>query len=399
MRSTARAVVWTAVLVLALGARPARGGENDEMCLACHGVEGVTAPDGRSLFVGAAAYGASEHAGLDCTSCHAGVSGPHEEPPAHLGPQVCAACHRDVVSIYDRSVHGRARAAGGTDAATCTSCHGSPHAVAKVTDPTSPVYPLNLPRTCGVCHGDRALAERHGIPVADAYQLYMDSIHGRAVSRGGLLVAANCSSCHGAHDILPANDPDSKVFRTNIPATCGRCHAGVENAYLQGSHGDALHAGRRDAPVCIDCHGAHRIQNVTAPGWQVATVSECGSCHTESRATFRDSFHGQITGLGFTVVARCPDCHEAHRVLPASDPRSSIAPAHLVDTCRKCHPAANVNFVAYRPHADVRDRARNPGLWAVALSMRMLLVGVFVFFGVHTVLWLLRSLRESRGRR
>lgn len=38
--------------------------------------------------------------------------------------------------------------------------------------------------------------------------------------------AANCSSCHGVHDIRPASDPLSRVNPVNLPKTCGQpdCH-------------------------------------------------------------------------------------------------------------------------------------------------------------------------------
>jgi hypothetical protein len=42
-----------------------------------------------------------------------------------------------------------------------------------------------------------------------------------------------------------------------------------------------------------------------------------------------------VTGLGFTRVARCSDCHNSHKILPVSDPKSSISQANLVVTCRK----------------------------------------------------------------
>ena len=31
------------------------------------------------------------------------------------------------------------------------------------------------------------------------------------LSKGGSVVAANCSSCHGVHDILPSSDPHSTI--------------------------------------------------------------------------------------------------------------------------------------------------------------------------------------------
>ena len=122
----------------------------------------------------------------------------------------------------------------------------------------------------------------------------------------------------------------------------------------------------------------------------------CGDCHRESLRSYRDTLHGQVTALGYGMVARCADCHGAHRVLPASDSASPIAPANLVATCRRCHPSANANFVLYAPHADPEDRERYPWLYYAAQAMHGLILGVFGFFGLHTYLWLVRSLLERR---
>ncbi|MBI3988268.1 MAG: cytochrome c3 family protein, partial [candidate division NC10 bacterium] len=172
------------------------------------------------------------------------------------------------------------------------------------------------------------------------------------------------------------------------------------DAYFEGVHGKAVKAGSRSAPVCIDCHTAHEIARVETVAWRLEIVRECGTCHKESLRTYRDTFHGQVTALGFTRVARCSDCHGSHRVLPASDPRSSISPANRVATCQKCHPKANENFARFSPHADPKDKGRNPGLYYAARFMNILMIGVFAFFGLHTSLWLSRSLLERvRGRR
>jgi len=61
---------------------------------------------------------------------------------------------------------------------------------------------------------------------------YFDSYHGLA-SEGGSVVAANCSSCHGVHDILPSSDPRSSINRANLDATCGKCHKGVTQKFTQ----------------------------------------------------------------------------------------------------------------------------------------------------------------------
>jgi hypothetical protein len=269
----------------------------------------------------------------------------------------------------------------------------------KAAHPQSKVYPLQLPYTCGACHGNPELAKKHNIPVANAYQLYMDSIHGRALEKSGLLVAAHCASCHGSHDIKPKNDRESKVYRARVPSTCGSCHAGVLADYVTSVHGRAVNAGSSGAPVCIDCHTAHEIRRVEGPAWQLEIVKECGTCHRQSLKTYRDTFHGQVTALGFTRVARCSDCHGSHQIRAVSDRQSSVSGANLVSTCRKCHPKANENFVRYSPHGDPTDKEKYPRLYYATLFMEALLIGVFVFFGLHAVLWLLRSSLESWRRR
>ncbi len=313
----------------------------------------------------------------------------------------CATCHARQVQVYRGSVHGRSRQRGDSEAATCRSCHGAAHAVLAKSDPRSSIYHLNLPRTCAQCHADPELARRHNIPIGNVYQLYMDSIHGRAVTRSGLLVAANCSDCHGTHEIQPHADPASRVFPANVPKTCGTCHAGVLAAYAQSVHGRAAAKGVSTAPVCTDCHTAHQIRRVEGAPWQLDVIRECGSCHVESLRTYRDTFHGKATALGFARVAKCADCHGAHSILPASDPASSVSPAKIVSTCAQCHPGATTKFAQFHPHADPGNRARFPRLYYSYLLMTTLLIGTFAFFGLHTILWLPRSfverLRQRRG--
>jgi cytochrome b subunit of formate dehydrogenase len=66
----------------------------------------------------------------------------------------------------------------------------------------------------------------------------MDSFHGLSMQLGSLK-AANCASCHGAHDILPSNDPRSSVHSANLAKTCGQCHPGVSAQVARGQ----IHSG------------------------------------------------------------------------------------------------------------------------------------------------------------
>jgi hypothetical protein len=332
------------------------------------------------------------HSAIGCTGCHADVETfPHEPAPQKVA---CDACHPEPASDFQQSVHARAWQEKAQPA--CLECHGNPHAILPATDSRSPVYPLVLPRTCGRCHGDEDLAKRWGI--TDVYKLYVDSIHGFALTREGLLVAATCSSCHGSHRILGKRDPDSRIHRDHVPSTCGTCHAGIEARYAEGVHGKALHAGSPAAPVCTDCHTVHQITRVQTETWQMTTVATCGSCHEARLHTYRYTFHGQVTALGFAETARCWSCHGEHDILPASDPRSRVAPGNLVATCTQCHSGVTQGFVSFQPHPDPHDRERSPALYWAARLMNGLLLSVFLFFGVHSLLWLVRSVSERRGR-
>lgn len=376
------------LLVLSLNSALAANLPNAEQCLQCHGSPELPEP----LYIEEAAFKQSVHGRLACVSCHKGATAPHDELPALREVQTCSVCHRQAVEEYQGSIHGRSREDGRMEAATCSNCHGNPHRILSKTNPQSPAYHLNLPRTCARCHADPELARKYNIPSENIYQLYMDSIHGRAVTQSGLLVAANCSSCHGFHDIRSSKDPASRVHRSNVPETCGRCHAGVLNVYRESIHGRRFMAGLFSSPVCIDCHSAHEIRPVETVVWKLDIIKECGTCHSESLRTFRDTYHGKVTSLGFTRVARCSDCHGYHGVQPAQDSRSTVHPDNLVNTCQKCHAMATANFVKYDPHADPDNKDRNPVLYYAARFMKLLLVGVFAFFGLHTLLWGVRGL-------
>jgi len=393
-------VAWASVPAVAQhGAKAATGPDNDT-CLACHGDPAAKSDSGRAIGLDADKFHASVHGaiGLACVDCHVDLKKTTDFPHAEkLAPVNCATCHDAAVAAYSTSIHAAARRqTPDSVAATCVDCH-SAHEIRSSKDPESRTYPLNLPATCARCHGDPNIIAQGHIRIGNVADLYKDSIHGRAVSKSGLLVAANCTSCHGSHDIRQRTDPASHVFRANIPATCGSCHEGIKTQYDSGIHGSALAAGSTHAPVCADCHTAHDIQRADVTSWRLSVIRECGTCHADKIKTYRDTFHGQVTSLGFVRVAMCSDCHGAHAIFPKTDTRSSVANGHLLETCRTCHPTATAGFAEYDPHADKTNAARNPVLYYAAVFMKWLLIGVFGFFGLHTTLWLPRSYTARRA--
>lgn len=122
---------------------------------------------------------------------------------------------------------------------------------------------------------------------------------------------------------------------------------------------DSVHFG---ALSCIDCHGGDPTALRDKDGSHAADAgfrgslareeipSLCGDCHADPvrmhafalRADqlilYRASGHGRaLFERGNEKAAVCTDCHGAHGILPASDPRASTAKANLPATCGACH--------------------------------------------------------------
>lgn len=159
----------------------------------------------------------SVHAALSCGACHPGaIVNPHEEPVTAF--KACTSCHPPSEPCWE-SVHGRDFLHGVEAVPSCADCHGA-HQMESVDTPSSPVYPANLPKTCGGCHENAALAERFGLP-SGRYTTYIDSFHGILLQEGQL-VAANCTSCHGSHLVLAASNPRSSIHPANPPRNLWR---------------------------------------------------------------------------------------------------------------------------------------------------------------------------------
>ena len=396
-------VILLAALGTALAGTVLAAPSNDD-CLECHA---EAASDGVRA-VPAAPFTASVHGSMNCVDCHADATEiPHGEPPKAVGLDVCETCHADEVAAYRTGIHARGR--DGQPVATCASCHGDLHAVLPHDDPKSAAHWTHLAQTCAHCHASREVIAKYGIPVVQPVEAYLEGVHGRAVTAGAR--AAVCSDCHRAHDILPGSDPHSSVWRATVPDTCGHCHAEVAAQYRESVHGVAAARGVRDAPVCTDCHGEHRI---LGPGDKSSPIfasniprQTCERCHGDARlaakyglpaesvASFEDSFHGLALRGGKTDVANCASCHGVHGIFAASDPRSLVNPANLAATCGTCHPGAGTRFAIGPVH--VRATAATPTrvehwirliyLWLIGLVVGFMALHVAVDLVVKARHW------------
>ena len=214
-------------------------------CSGCHAQKFVMEKAGLSA-QSAISYKASVHGQASahgnskaavCTDCHDWHAVlPANDPISGIFKfnvgHTCGECHPSIAAEYSRSVHGKALGRGNWNAPICTDCHGI-HTIARASDL------IAGPRgSCVRCHDGVRLTKEFAVP-GDRVSTYAQSYHGLA-RRVGSTVAADCASCHGAHEVLPSADPRSSVNHANLTKTCGKCHEGAKEKFAMGT----IHIGK-----------------------------------------------------------------------------------------------------------------------------------------------------------
>ena len=175
----------------------------------------------------------------DCHGDHSVLKTKNPESKVSHGKvaEACGKCHIEIYAQYKGSIHGAALAKGIQEAPSCPQCHGE-HRIYAHLDPKSSVYATQVSEQCSKCHASMAIMGKFGIET-EQVATYKESFHGVA-SQFGSRTVANCSSCHGIHDIRPQEDPLSMVNPKNVPKTCGKCHPGASANFAVGKiHVDA----------------------------------------------------------------------------------------------------------------------------------------------------------------
>jgi len=378
-------------------------GMSNRECLECHGVHDIdTAVDAGSpsLYVDSEEFFDSAHQSTTCIQCHTGATPSHTRPCDTVTARVdCAICHAEIVSTYQTSTHGVLAERGDPGAPICNDCHGT-HGVRFKREVGSPTHVRNVPDLCGRCHGDGGVADlRRDHDGPSMVENYKHSIHGKALSASGLIVSATCTDCHTAHRVLPPDDINSTISPVNITSTCAHCHEGIFEVFQHSIHFTGEAKDGHALPLCNDCHSSHEILRTDASGFMLHIVETCGRCHERDTDAYFQTYHGKVFHLGYTETAKCQDCHGAHNILPPIDVYSTLSHDNIVATCAQCHKQAHRQFAGYLTHATHHDRDKYPFIFWTWLFMTALLVGTFVFFGIHTLLWLPRSFQAMKHAR
>jgi predicted CXXCH cytochrome family protein len=261
----------------------------------------------------------ASHEDSSCVSCHQTL----DNKNAHSARQ------------WERDIHQRA----GMD---CADCHGGDREkVEGAMDPGTGFKGvpegMDSIRLCGNCHSDSSLISN---PVLATGQLdqFLSGPHGKSIAAGeeGPL----CVTCHGAHGIVPVDDPSSDLWGTAVTRQCLTCHGQgkgkgdtTAGMYLEGVHYLSLAEGRNhNAPTCVDCHGAHQALTPSP----AVSARICGRCHTRELEYYQSGPHGHSVIV--TGQPACTDCHDHHRT-QATGLEELVG--RITDRCWGCHPTGS----------------------------------------------------------
>ncbi len=206
---------------------------------------------------------------------------------------------------------------------------------------TQPAQAQPPPKTEGIaeclaCHSDKSLTVT--LPSGETRSLYVDEQAFAASVHGGKL---SCVDCHADMQELPHQ---SRPFRTKREFTiayyeqCKRCHFANYSKTLDGVHYAALARGDRNAPVCVDCHGAHDITSPSKPRSRISQT--CARCHEGVSRTYAASVHGRALFEEKNAdVPTCTDCHRSHDI---AGPRDVGWRLRSPELCASCHTNAKM---------------------------------------------------------
>jgi len=372
---------------------------SDQSCIKCHEnqtvykiVDNKKIPlrGSKSEFLNTA------HQNISCTKCHNDATLSLERPCSTSKKVDCSACHNAVADTYFGSGHGKAYLDKKKNSPYCTDCHGT-HVIKSRKDETSPIYRGTIPDLCGKCHRKAGKAtEFTSLKEVDALFDYSSSVHGKGLKEKGLLSSAVCTDCHTSHNVQKDSVPTSSINPKVISKTCAACHKSIYEDYIRSDHNILNPDTTKRYPNCADCHSAHKITEIDKDMFITEVAMQCGKCHEKLSRTYLETYHGKAYQLGYYKSAKCSDCHGSHKILNVNNPNSSVSRKNIQATCQKCHINATAEFSSYLTHATHKDK---PALQFIFIAMTTLLISVFTIFGIHTLLWLPRSIKERRKRK
>jgi len=166
----------------------------------------------------------------------------------------------------------------------------------------------------------------------------------------------SCLECHSA---LP--DPlgvSQEKFSQDIHAqkglTCASCHGGDPSSddpekAMSRKAGWKGKIDRKQVPqLCGSCHSDPAYMRQFNP-----------SLRTDQLSQYQTSVHGKRFAAGDSKVAVCTDCHSVHDLRAPGDPRSTVNPVNVANTCARCHADAGYMSAYKIPTSQFADYSKS----------------------------------------
>jgi len=286
--------------------------------------------------------------------------------------------------IFERTVHRNV---------PCRDCHSYIKEL--------PHKPVKEGVTCNSeCHSIKNPATGKQFSHQLIYDSYIESTHGRKkIAEGPDADKPYCINCH----TNPLYNPDEGKPPSQIVDRCVICHEKrefVERWYNHTSRRirEVKRSSKEVFELCSSCH-----ENKEMLDRHVRLAKEedreLGKKFPIAAESYKESFHGKLTRLGFGKTASCLDCHarqkdyfrSVHEIRPSRDPESPTHISNKVETCQRCHTFADENYAALDPHPSSKQE---DNLFKYYAEMIYNIVGVAVI-----VMLVGMSLLETIGRR
>ncbi|HHY59327.1 MAG TPA: hypothetical protein GX504_01810 [Clostridia bacterium] len=210
-----------------------------------------------------------------------------------------------------------------------------------------------------------------------------------------------CTSCHAGTETFPHQTQYSANFRQEMMESCKSCHNNIVQQFKNSTHGQFT-----GLVSCQSCHGeAHAVlpaENRASMHNRFNVVETCGTCHSGMvLESYQRSFHGIALSYEYENVPNCADCHTAHNILPSDNPNSSISPANIGSTCEPCHKGminAGANLLNGKTHVVPEDKENAFPLWVTWKIFLGLILFDVVMNGTIPTFELIRHLRNLRRK-
>jgi predicted CXXCH cytochrome family protein len=196
--------------------------------------------------------------------------------------------------------------------------------------PASQAIPESVANCLG-CHDDKT--QTLTLKDGSTMSLYVDVKDLQHSVHASQLICTDCHVKYDQNHPSGATFPSRRAYTVSSYEVCKKCHFDTYTRTLESVHYELLKAGVDTAPICVDCHGSHSIQN---PHLKRAMMSRsCATCHTDVYKTYAASVHGRVLVEDDNQdVPACADCHTHHQV---QQPGTTKFRLSSPDTCIRCH--------------------------------------------------------------